>query len=265
VGVLSPTKCDDPTARNLRTALERAGLDEDDCLFWNAVPWHVERGAVTRHLRLGAGYLAALVDLLPDLAVVVAMGRTAQRTVAFVPGGLPVPMVETWHSSNLALNREPGRRNELAADLARAALLARGVARTGGGSIDEKGRGAHLRAEGPQTRSHRSRPKRTAPASAACTRAGACAVAAATSSCFRAKRGRKGSSRPQAAGMKQGTHLGLPQLRRPGAQRRRGSPARTWRDQWWRGPRSLVPAAGRLGRTGLPGAAEQAAPSRATG
>jgi Uracil DNA glycosylase superfamily len=78
VGVLSPTKCDDPTARNLRTALERAGLDEDDCLFWNAVPWHVERGAVTRHLRLGAGYLAALVDLLPDLAVVVAMGRTAQ-------------------------------------------------------------------------------------------------------------------------------------------------------------------------------------------
>jgi uracil-DNA glycosylase len=80
-GLLSPTKNEDATARNLRKFMDIADLEEDICLFWNAVPWDIgERRSVTNgELERGAEYLSTLAGMMPEIGVVVAMGRDAQR------------------------------------------------------------------------------------------------------------------------------------------------------------------------------------------
>lgn len=123
---------DDATAANLWRAHAETGLDRRTSLVWNAVPWFVgtgERGAAPTvgELRLGQDWLTAFLSLLPRLAVVVALGRSAQAAVAplgLASRGLLVLLAP--HPSQRVYNR-PGfdGRGRVHAALAQAAHVAR--------------------------------------------------------------------------------------------------------------------------------------------
>lgn len=83
----------DGTAENLRCLLHLSGLRRLDVAVWNAVPWQMsENGVVTP--RSGQYVEAApltrqVLALLPDLAVVVLVGRHAERAWPLVGSALP--------------------------------------------------------------------------------------------------------------------------------------------------------------------------------
>jgi hypothetical protein len=85
-GVLSPITNDDQTARNMRRLWAEAGLDMSVCIFWNAVPWALEgrRKPTSGEIARGARYLRELVQLLPRLQAVLAMGCDSRPRAAVV-------------------------------------------------------------------------------------------------------------------------------------------------------------------------------------
>ncbi|WP_203568038.1 uracil-DNA glycosylase family protein [Aestuariimicrobium ganziense] len=80
-GLLS-TENDDAPSALLDHHLRRVGLDPDLCVPWGAVPWSGGSSS-SLDLRAGAQLLPALVDLLPRLRVVLALGGTAQDCVTW--------------------------------------------------------------------------------------------------------------------------------------------------------------------------------------
>jgi hypothetical protein len=71
---------DDPTAQNVWTTRNAVGLHEH-VLAWNIVPWVLGRASVKptgQEIEQGAGELRGLLDLLPELRVIVLAGRKAQ-------------------------------------------------------------------------------------------------------------------------------------------------------------------------------------------
>lgn len=105
---LMATSNPDSTARNHRLMLEKGGLSDTVCVFWNAVPWNLGgREPRSEDLQLGAGYLRELRALLPDQLSVLACGVEAQRVCALA-GLEAVPLC---NPSNRGLN-SGGRRRE---------------------------------------------------------------------------------------------------------------------------------------------------------
>ncbi len=85
-GMLSADN-DDETAANMWRLYEQSGLARSSALHWNAVPWYVgqdglEKSVTSRDVLAGALWLNRLVDLLPQLLLVVTMGKPAQRAFA---------------------------------------------------------------------------------------------------------------------------------------------------------------------------------------
>jgi uracil-DNA glycosylase len=64
--------------------MKEAGLAESVCVFWNAVPWALERrrDPTTAELERGVVYLKEFLALLPGRRAVVALGQVAQRACA---------------------------------------------------------------------------------------------------------------------------------------------------------------------------------------
>jgi hypothetical protein len=122
----------DPTARNIHHLRDEAGIAPEAVLHWNVVPWFVQdetghiRPVNTGELYVGARYLERLLKLLPNLRVIVAMGRKAQRGLAYVsPDALAgVQILHTWHPSGRVFNLRPHCRSEVLDALQEAATLA---------------------------------------------------------------------------------------------------------------------------------------------
>ena len=77
---------DDTAAANLWRAHAETGLPRSWSLVWNAVPWYVGDADRIRPARAGeitraAPYLHEVLTLLPELRVLIAFGRAAQRAV----------------------------------------------------------------------------------------------------------------------------------------------------------------------------------------
>lgn len=79
--ILSPTTNSDQTALNLRRLLREAALEERVCVFWNAIPWALDRrrGPTSEELARGVEYLNEFLSLIPNRRAVVALGRDAQK------------------------------------------------------------------------------------------------------------------------------------------------------------------------------------------
>lgn len=82
-GMLSPDN-DDETAANMWRLYQQSGLPRSAGLHWNAVPWYVgeagrEKSVQAREVLEGALWLDRLLDLLPDLRLVVTMGKPAEQ------------------------------------------------------------------------------------------------------------------------------------------------------------------------------------------
>lgn len=132
--MLSPDN-DDATAQNVWLAYEATGVPRTMALHWNVVPWYVGDGrknaaVVSSQALEGAPYLERLADLLPDLRVVVALGKWAQLGAGVARATLlrrgvvtldaphpgPIPAGVTKGESLLQLHDVLRRAYELAAD-----------------------------------------------------------------------------------------------------------------------------------------------------
>jgi len=85
-GMLSADN-DDETAKNIWTAYRASGLPRTHGLHWNAVPWYVgdgkkNKGVTPADVERGRAYLHQLLDLAPEITVVLALGKPAQSSIA---------------------------------------------------------------------------------------------------------------------------------------------------------------------------------------
>lgn len=127
--ILSPTTNSDQSALNLRKLMREAGLQESSCVFWNAVPWALERrrDPTNDELARGVAYLKEFLALLPNRRAVVALGRVAQRAcnlagIAAIDVPSPSPLAVA--APGPRANAKSRRWIEVREGLGQAALLA---------------------------------------------------------------------------------------------------------------------------------------------
>jgi hypothetical protein len=119
----------DPTAETTWRLLQEAGVVRSrELASWNIVPWYVGDGRRIRpvnaaDLREAAPATRALLELLPELRVVVLLGRKAAEGWSRLGiGGYTV--LEGPHPGPRVVNTRPGARAEICAVLREARTLA---------------------------------------------------------------------------------------------------------------------------------------------
>jgi uracil-DNA glycosylase len=121
----------DQTAENMHRLMDAAALSRSDVVLWNVVPFYIGaadrsklRAARQSDLDAGRPWLVELFGLLPKLKVTVLLGSKARSARSLVMTLRPdICLLEGWHPSPLAMNREPGRWQQLQ-DVLRTASLA---------------------------------------------------------------------------------------------------------------------------------------------
>ena len=111
----------DQTAENMHRLMDAAHLSRRDVVLWNVVPFYIgaadrSKLRAARQVDLDAGrpWLEELFGLLTQLKVVVLLGRKAHSARDMVKALRPdVCLLEGWHPSPLAMNREPARWQQL--------------------------------------------------------------------------------------------------------------------------------------------------------
>lgn len=102
--VLSPTKNNDQTARNMRELFTEAGWNESKVLFSNICPYADPMGGNAKpkadEIRQGTVFLRQLVNLLPNLKAVVLMGLDAQKAAKELRS-TGIKVICTYHPSPL--------------------------------------------------------------------------------------------------------------------------------------------------------------------
>jgi len=119
-GMLSPDN-DDGTAANVFRLYESSRLTRRWCLHWNVVPWYIGSGTRIRaasgaDVLEGQQWLARLIQQLPDLRLVVAMGRPAGNGFArylLHEDARILPWLAVPHPSQRVLNASPDARPQL--------------------------------------------------------------------------------------------------------------------------------------------------------
>jgi uracil-DNA glycosylase len=110
----------DSAAANLWRALAATGVDRQEVLVWNTVPWYVgtpEKIRPPRPAEVGEGrrWLLRLIDRLPELVVIIGMGRAAAAALSPLHPELRargLVIMETPHPSQRAYNRPGGAARE---------------------------------------------------------------------------------------------------------------------------------------------------------
>lgn len=116
----------DATAAHAFRGLVESGLPRELTLSWNIVPWYLAavRTPSSQELSDAAPHLGQLLTLLPDLRVVVLLGRAAQSGWA-VSGPAGVAAINAPHPSPQNFNTRPGARVAFVDALRAAAVLSR--------------------------------------------------------------------------------------------------------------------------------------------
>lgn len=119
----------DQTAENTWRTREEAGVPRTSVVHWNAIPAYIGtdtkiRAADPNDIAAAGPLLVELLDLLPELRVVILGGGAAQRAWdAHAPGRPDLTVVRCPHPSPTNINTRPGNR-ELVADAWSRALTA---------------------------------------------------------------------------------------------------------------------------------------------
>ncbi|NEM90881.1 uracil-DNA glycosylase [Galbitalea soli] len=85
---------DDPTAERQMVLFESAGIRPRQVLPWNAYPWYVNRAPSAAELEAGAEVIVELLELLPELRVILLQGRDAEAGWKRAARRLPAPIEE---------------------------------------------------------------------------------------------------------------------------------------------------------------------------
>lgn len=133
-GMLSPDN-DDETAANVWRLYQQSGLHRSTALHWNAVPWYVgedgrEKTVTAQEVRAGALWLDRLLDLLPELRLVVTMGKKAEQAAKAyvgVHGGDRVQWIAVPHPSPQVKHGHAHLWPQVEAAFGRAAEVSRGA------------------------------------------------------------------------------------------------------------------------------------------
>lgn len=124
---------DDGTAANVWTAYQHSGLPRLWGMHWNAVPWYIGvpgkiRAATSQDISDGRDWLFRLVDLMPDLRVVLTLGNSARDAVAPTKDQLEtrgLHLLSAKHPSQRVINLTKGvAREEIHAAFIQARKLA---------------------------------------------------------------------------------------------------------------------------------------------
>ena len=112
---------DDPTAKNLKALLAKAGIRKDDLIVWNVVPWYcgspdkkkIEVPSV-KSLTEGIESLCTLVPLLKNLEAIVLVGSTARKAHVRLSAITQARILSCHHMSQrvLNVNKNAARENE---------------------------------------------------------------------------------------------------------------------------------------------------------
>lgn len=136
----------DQTAQTVFQMTRQAGVDRASLLLWNIVPWYVGdeervRGVRPDEVEEGREHLRELMKLLPELRVVITLGRPAALGWSTLAPAYPqVTTLTTWHPSGQALNAHPGRRAHVLSTLQLAQQMAEYLVDEGGPSWGSTGR-----------------------------------------------------------------------------------------------------------------------------
>ncbi|NYF09819.1 hypothetical protein HDC94_000975 [Leifsonia sp. AK011] len=114
---------DDPAAENQANMMDAAGIHPSDVLPWNAYPWYINRHPRVSEIKAGLEALFGVLDMLPDLEIVLLQGASAQdswrRAVIARPDLLTrgLTVVSSFHPARQALfHRDPEVREARRAD-----------------------------------------------------------------------------------------------------------------------------------------------------
>lgn len=109
----------DPSARNFRRQLNKAGIEAKDIAIWNVVPWYLGdetrqkiRGATSADVRTGLEYLAQLIAAMPNLQCVVLVGGAARKAHVFLSQLTTARILSCHHPSAQVLNANPAAEEE---------------------------------------------------------------------------------------------------------------------------------------------------------
>jgi hypothetical protein len=101
---------DDPSAALQCDLLEHAGLVAADLTPWNAYPWYINRPPKTAELEAGLPTIVRIMELMPDVRVILLQGSEAKRSWKMLKRQHPrviadrqLVAVETYHPSRQAL------------------------------------------------------------------------------------------------------------------------------------------------------------------
>jgi hypothetical protein len=115
-GMLS-VENDDPTAEKQFEMMTSVGLTSADFTPWNAYPWYINRAPTNDELRDASPSLVGLLDLLPDLELVLLQGNEARSAWRIALDEQPairrrrLITLETYHASPQALwHKSPNER-----------------------------------------------------------------------------------------------------------------------------------------------------------
>ncbi len=128
-GFISPDN-GDPTAENMWKLLPEAGIDRgQEVVTWNVVPWHIGdgnriRGAKVRDLDEARSTLGQLLGLLPQVRIVVLLGKRARQAWARHGLGAELKVLCAPHPSARNLRLRPDARGQILEALRKAHRMA---------------------------------------------------------------------------------------------------------------------------------------------
>lgn len=109
----------DPTARNFRDQLAKAGIDRTEIALWNIVPWYIGnsdgskiRAATSKDISDGIEYLQPLISLMSQLKCIVLVGGASRQAHMFLSRISTARIVCCHHPSSRVLNSNPSAAHE---------------------------------------------------------------------------------------------------------------------------------------------------------
>ena len=108
----------DPTARSMTHIFSECGIPRQETISWNIVPWYVGgegriRPVNKKEIKAGIQALKSLQPLLPNIRVVVLMGRKAQSAKSEVENIFQTKVLTCPHPSPRVFRVWPAKREEI--------------------------------------------------------------------------------------------------------------------------------------------------------